>query len=107
MKNDRYTEESYKELLTSPVRYDSIHEAATDAKVRLERLRLHDALVASVNDAVFSTSIRERRFIREDEYYAILALELLKHNATMRNALVEFHMRTPGPLFIPRSGSPS
>lgn len=107
MKNDWRNEESYKELLTAPVRYGSIHDAATDAKARLERLRLHDALVASVNDAVFATSIRERQFIREDEYYAILALELLKQNATMHNALLEFRMRTPGPLFIPRSGSPS
>lgn len=80
-----------KELLTTPERYANVHTKAEDAKRRLDGLCLHDPLVRAVSDMVFAGSLRDRSFVKEDEYYAILALELSKQNSQLMDQILDVH----------------
>ena len=77
--------------MTTLDRYDNVHTKAEDAKRRLDGLCLHDPLVRAVSDMVFAGAIRDRSFVKEDEYYAILALELAKQNSQLMDQILDVH----------------
>lgn len=101
MMDDR---EERAQLLKTPERYSHLGQAAEDAKSRLDRMRLHDPVIAAVSDHVFSLSLRERRFVREDEYYALLAWELTKRNAELMDRILETSATTVAPIILKTGG---
>lgn len=88
-------------ILARAISCPTIDAMADDAKARLREARLHSPIVRAVCDTVQARSHYELTVYRDDQLYAVMALELLRaHTKIMKEVSSIWALRMNPPVMM-------
>lgn len=95
----RFEDKPFNDRLRTRKTYASLSDAADAARRIMYEARKHQAVVATVYDMVAHASYTEQQPFRDDAYWPMLALELLRRNVQLMDHLLDVANSQPNLIF--------